>query len=174
MKNNIILTGMMGAGKTLIGNSLKDLLKEFEFIDTDEFIEQSQNMKISQIFKKFGEEYFRELETSAIKKICKKNNMIISLGGGSFEKAENRKILNERGYTIYLKTSAKVLFERIKNQSNRPLLKKGFSEDSIAKILKKREKNYEKALITVDTTDKTLYNIVAEIFQRIEEYDRNN
>lgn len=174
MKNNIILTGMMGAGKTLIGKNLKEHLKNVNFIDIDEYIENSQNLKISQIFEKFGESHFRQLETKAIKEVCKKNNLIISLGGGAFENSENREILNNSGYTIYLKASAQTLFDRIKNEKHRPLLKKGFNENSILEILNKREKNYEKALITIDTTNKTPYNIIEEILKRIAEYDRHN
>ena len=69
MKNNIILTGMMGAGKTLIGKNLKEHLKNVNFIDIDEYIENSQNLKISQIFEKFGESHFRQLETKALQKL---------------------------------------------------------------------------------------------------------
>ena len=174
MKNNIILVGMMGAGKTLIGKSLKDFLTDFNFIDIDEYIELSQNLKISQIFEQFGETYFRDLETETIKSLTNKDNTIISIGGGAFEKEKNRILLNKLGYTIYLKTSAKTLFNRIKDESHRPLLKQGFNEDSIATILNKREPNYKQALITIDTTNKTPYNIMEEILKRITEYDRHH
>ena len=89
MKNNIILVGMMGAGKTFIGKALKERYPEKNFIDVDDYIEHTQNMKISEIFENFGEEYFRNLETEAIKIISENINQIISIGGGAFEREEN-------------------------------------------------------------------------------------
>ena len=174
MKNNIILVGMMGAGKTLIGKTLKEYLQNYDLIDVDEFIEQSQNLTISQIFENFGETYFRNLEKNIIKQICKKENTIISMGGGAFEDIENRNLLKNSGYTVYLKASERILFDRIKNEKHRPLLKQGFDEKQIYEILEKRKLNYEKALITIDTTEKTPYNIMKEILKRITEYDRHD
>ena len=84
MKNNIILLGMMGAGKTLIGKKLKEILPELELVDVDEYIENKAKMKISDIFAKYSENFFRDLETEAIKELCDKENQIISLGGGAF------------------------------------------------------------------------------------------
>ena len=169
MKNNIILVGMMGAGKTFIGKALKEFQPTMEFIDLDEFIETKQEMKISEIFKTKGEAFFRDLETKYIKLLCEQENQIISLGGGAFEREENRKILNENGYTIYLKAPAEVLFERIKNETHRPLLQQGFGVEKVKEILSKREHNYEKALIVIDTPKKSSYNIISEVMKRIEE-----
>lgn len=170
MKNNIILVGMMGAGKTFIGKALKDSYPQMKLVDLDEFIENQQQIKISEIFKTKGEAFFRDLETNYIKTLCESENQIISLGGGAFEREENRKILNENGYTVYLKAPANELFERIKNETHRPLLQQGFGVEKVEEILSKREKNYEKALIVVDTSEKSSYNIISEIMKRIEEY----
>lgn len=170
MKNNIILVGMMGAGKTFIGKALKNSYLQMKLVDLDEFIENKQQIKISEIFKTKGEAFFRDLETNYIKTLCESENQIISLGGGAFEREENRKILNENGYTVYLKAPADVLFERIKNETHRPLLQQGFGVEKVEEILSKREKNYEKALIVVDTSEKSSYNIISEIMKRIEEY----
>lgn len=170
MKNNIILVGMMGAGKTFIGKALKQAKPEMQLIDLDEYIEKKQGQKVSEIFSQYGEKYFRDLETNAIKEILQKENQIISLGGGAFENEESRSILNKNGYTIYLKATADVIYDRIKNETHRPLLQQGFGAEKINKILKIREKNYEQALITVDTCKKSQYNIIEEIMKRIEEY----
>lgn len=169
-KNNIILVGMMGAGKTYIGKALKEKYPNMDFIDTDEFIENTQNMKISEIFEKFGEAYFRDLETKVISSLMQKENQIISLGGGVFEREENRTILNKNGYTIYLKADAQTLFNRIKDETHRPLLKQGFGVEKVSEILNKREHNYQKALIIIDTRQKSKYNIIEEAIKRVEEY----
>lgn len=170
MKNNIILVGMMGAGKTYIGKALKCTYPDMTLIDTDEYIENKQEQKISDIFKQFGEKYFRELETKAIKDILQNKNQIISLGGGAFENEGNRTILNQNGYTVYLKATAEIIYDRIKNETHRPLLQQGFGVEKIKQILSAREQNYGQALITVDTCKKSQYNIIEEIMKRIEEY----
>ena len=105
-QNNIILVGMMGAGKTTIGKELLNVLKDYTLIDMDSEIENREKMKISEIFEKYGEKHFRELETNLLKELSKNQNQIISTGGGVFEKEENRNILKETGTVFYLKASA--------------------------------------------------------------------
>jgi len=172
MKNNIILVGMMGAGKTFVGKRLKEVFTKMDLIDIDEYIEQSQNMKISEIFEKFGEVHFRNLETDVIKEISNNNNQIISLGGGAFEREENRKILNKNGFTVYLKAPAQVLFDRIKHETHRPLLQQGFGVERVEQILNIREDNYSKALIVIETQNKNSELIIREILKGIQDYDK--
>lgn len=160
---------MMGAGKTLIGKKLKEILPELELVDVDEYIENKAKMNISDIFAKYSENFFRDLETEAIKELCDKENQIISLGGGAFERKENRKMLNNNGKTIYLRATAQLLFDRIKSETHRPLLQRGFGVEKVQEILSKRAQNYEKASIIIDTDGKTPYNIIEEIQKRIAE-----
>ena len=168
MKDNIILIGMMGAGKTTVGEELAKVLTDFKLVDLDFEIEKSENMKISDIFANFGEQHFRNIETKFAESFCKNEKQIISTGGGIFENENNRKILLKNGMVFYLKASAEILYNRIKNQTHRPLLKQGFGIDNIKKILEKREENYAKAHIIVDTENKPLYNIVKEIISKKE------
>ncbi len=166
MKDNIILIGMMGAGKSTVGLELSKSLINYKLLDTDSEIEKRTNRKISEIFEKYGEEYFRQMETDFLKEICKNNNQIIATGGGIFEREENRNILKSCGTVYYLKASAETLFNRIKNQTHRPLLKNGFGAENIKNILAKRETNYSKAHIIIDTENKPLYNIVNAIIEK--------
>lgn len=163
MKNNIALTGMMGSGKTTVAKELGKVLADYTLVDIDEEIEKSSGRKISEIFLKFGEQYFRTLEADKIKKFTSGQNRIISLGGGAFEFEVNRKILLDNCFVIYLKASPQEIFNRIKNQTHRPLLAKNFSVERIEEILHNREKNYTKAHFTIDTDGKTPYDIVVEI-----------
>lgn len=163
MKNNIALIGMMGSGKTTVGVELKNVLPYLDYIDLDELIEKSTQKKISEIFLKYGEPHFRILENDKIKSVLKNNNQIISLGGGAFENEENRKLLLENAKVIYLKASPQAIYDRIKSETHRPLLRRDFSVEKIKQIMDKRKKNYEKAHFTIDTTDKSPYNIVKEI-----------
>ncbi len=163
MKNNIILTGMMGCGKSTVAKELQNCLCGYKLVDIDEEIEKTAHKKISEIFLKFGEKRFRLLEEEKIKLFCKNSNQIISLGGGAFENPDNRDLLLNSGKVIYLQASAQEIYERIKSETTRPLLKKNFSVERIQTILNAREINYKKAHIKIDTDGKTPYNIVKEI-----------
>lgn len=160
---NIILVGMMGSGKTTIGKELSKNFSEFDYIDIDEEIEKSTQKKISEIFLRHGESFFRMLESEKIEKICQKDNQIISTGGGAFENPQNREILLNCGKVIYLKATSQEIYNRIKTETHRPLLRKDFSVEKIESILNMREKNYNKAHIIIDTTQKTPVQIVKEI-----------
>ena len=164
-QNNIILVGMMGAGKTTIGKERLNVLKDYTLIDMDSEIENREKMKISEIFKKYGEKHFRELETNLLKELSKNQNQIISTGGGVFEKEENRNILKETGTVFYLKASAEKLFDRIKSQTHRPLLQQGFGIEKVKSILDNREANYSKADIIIDTENMLPQNIVKRIVE---------
>ena len=169
MKTNIVLIGMMGCGKTTVGGELAKVLVDYKYIDIDLEIEKSTQKKISEIFLKHGESFFRMLETEKISKFSKEEKQIISTGGGAFESEENRKNLKFNGTVIYLRTSPEEIYKRIKNETHRPLLRKDFSVEKIASIIKKREQNYKKADIIIDTDLKTPQNIVKEIIGEINE-----
>ncbi len=163
MSKNIILIGMMGSGKTTVSKELSKVLPDYKLVDIDNEIEKSTQKKISEIFLKHGEHFFRMLESDKIRKFSQNTNQIISAGGGAFEDEQNRKILFECGTVIYLKATAEEIYNRIKNETHRPLLKRNFSLEKIQNIMEKREKNYQKANHIIDTTGKTPYNIVKEI-----------
>ena len=163
MKANIILIGMMGCGKSTVGVELSKALAEYKYVDIDAEIEKSTQKKISEIFLKHGEPFFRMLESEKIRKFCKEKNYIISAGGGAFENEENRKLMLKCANVIYLKASPEEIYTRIKTETHRPLLKKNFSIEKIANIIEMRKKNYEKANFIIDTDGKTPYDIVKEI-----------
>ena len=133
--NNIILIGLMGAGKSTIGKTLATTLN-YRFIDVDEEIVKHENMSINDIFLQKSENYFREIETQVIKEICKNNKTVISLGGGGFEKEINREILLNNGKVFYLYTDVNTLYERIKSDSSRPLLKCKNPKEKLQELLK--------------------------------------
>lgn len=171
---NIVLVGMPGAGKSFIGCKLAKLLAHFDYIDTDETIEEQMDLTVSEIFEQHGESHFRELESQIIKSLSKNRNQIISIGGGAFENPENISSLKENGITFYLKASPYELFNRIQNQTHRPLLKNGFSQDSIKNLFKKREKSYMKADFVIDTDKKQAYTILDDILRKYENYVKCN
>ncbi len=169
---NIILVGMPGAGKSYIGGKLARLLAHFTYIDTDDEIEKSVGLTISEIFEKYSEKHFRKLENKIIKEFSQTRNHIISIGGGAFENPENIKLLNQNGITFYLKTPAKELFRRVENENHRPLLNENSPQKIIEKLLIKREKNYFKANFVIDTYQKQAYTILNDILKEYENYVR--
>lgn len=171
---NIVLVGMMGAGKTYIGKKLAKLVSHFAYVDIDEEIERQENLNISEIFEKYSEQYFRESEKEMIKTVSRNKNQIISTGGGSFENEENINNLKSTGVIFYLKSSPNELFKRLSKENEeietRPLLNKNFSIENIKKLLKKREKNYAKAHFIIDTEGKRAYTILDDILREYENY----
>ena len=131
---NVILTGFMGVGKTAIGKKLSEKLN-MQYVDTDIMIKQDTGITIPKIFKKFGEEYFRELETKAVKCVGMLDNFVISTGGGVVLREENMKELEKNGVVVCLLASVEVILKRTSKTKNRPLL--SGHEDA-----KKELKNY--------------------------------
>lgn len=149
---NIILVGMPASGKTTIGQLLSEKLTEYTLIDTDSLIEKTQGITISEIFSKFSEDYFRNLEHQTILMICNGDKKIISVGGGAFENPSNRAALLKFGKVFYLKTDLDILYCRIRDDKTRPLLQKENPKQVLEKLLLNREENFKKAHYTVDTS----------------------
>lgn len=160
MPNNIILVGMPASGKTTIGNLLSLELADYTLIDTDSVIEKTQGMKITEIFKKFSEDYFRKLEYETIQVVCSGNKKIISIGGGAFENPNNRATLLKFGKVFYLKSNLDILYYRISKDSTRPLLQNENPKQVLQNLLLKREENYKKAHYTIDTEEMSVEEIV--------------
>lgn len=158
----IVLIGMMGSGKTTIGKLLGEKLT-LRNIDIDVIIEQNEKRTVSEIFQNEGEKYFRNIERETIEKNFTNKDLIISLGGGAFEDQLTQELLLKNSTVIYLKTSPNVILERIKNNTNRPLLKNQMTVEKIQSIILQRQKNYALANITILTDNKNTDKIVEEI-----------
>ncbi|HBT50744.1 MAG TPA: hypothetical protein DEA49_01325 [Petrotoga sp.] len=154
----IFLVGMMGSGKTTLAKKISKVLS-IPHIDIDEEIEENENLKIKDIFKKHGEEYFRKLESSILEKLAEKaHSFVVSTGGGIILSAKNRAILKKEN-TIYLKVTPEKLKERV-SLENRPLLAN--NKENIIKIYKDRKELYEQ-FKTVDITNLNEWESVAKI-----------
>lgn len=162
---NIILTGFMGSGKTAVSRKLAELTG-FDVIDTDQLIESEQGRTISDIFSKEGEEFFRDLETQTLENIInnQKKKLIISVGGGLPIREKNRELMKKIGQVIWLKASPETVYERVKNDSTRPLLKTDDVLGTIRKLQKDRSSVYESAADKVISTDnKTIEEIAIDV-----------
>jgi len=172
IKKHVFLTGYMGSGKTTIGLLLSKHLS-LPFIDLDNEIEEDEKMPISEIFKKKGEDYFRNKESNMLKKIIKNNDAaVIALGGGSISNSNNLNAIKIDGLLIYLEASASTIVNRIKNEaSKRPLLTQFSTDDALLNFIEphinSRLKNYQKADIAIKTDEKNWGEIISEITEII-------
>lgn len=167
-KKNIVLIGMMGAGKSTIGHLLDEKLKDFQYLDIDKEIEKLAQKHISEIFAQDGESHFRKLENELIAKYSNYHNQVISTGGGIVENIENVDLLKKNGVIFYLKASVDELFERVKKTSHRPLLKHENPKQRLKELIDKREPFYKLADFEIDTEKKELMEIVEEILKDYE------
>lgn len=140
MKKNIVLTGIMGCGKTSIGIAISYKLK-MPVVDMDKIIERTSKMTINEIFEKHGEEYFRNLETETAKRLSNLNGYIISTGGGVVLRKENMDYLSKTGYVIYINRTPDDIVKSVKTE-NRPLLASG--ADKLCQIYEERHSLYTK------------------------------
>jgi shikimate kinase len=144
MKNNIVLCGFMGCGKTTVGKILAEKLG-YTFKDSDLEIEKEQGTTISEIFNKFGEAYFRSLETEMLKRLSDEKGLIIATGGGAVVNKNNADILKENNFVVYLKVTPETVLERLKNDTTRPLLMRDDKETAIKTLMAEREDAYNYA-----------------------------
>ena len=154
----------MGAGKTTIGKKLAKAL-EYEFIDTDEWIEKEQGRKISNIFAEDGEVVFRDMETDLLKRLQNsEEKFVLSVGGGMPVREENRALLRNLGIVIYLKTSKEEIIRRVSGDKNRPLLQGGDLEEKVTNLMNARAQIYvETAHMEVITDRKNPSEVVENI-----------
>lgn len=165
---NIVLTGFMGTGKTVVGRLLARRLKR-EFIDTDAEIERLTGKTIVQIFARDGVVRFRSEEELLVKKLAGRTGLVISTGGGMVLNPANIKRLKENGVLIALSASPGVIYNRVKNKKNRPLLMQDDMKQRIEEILQERENAYKAAEITINTDNASILEIVDEITRYLSE-----
>ena len=152
-KRNICIMGPMGSGKSVIGKDLS-IFFNLKFYDTDKEIEIKTRKSINSIFEEKGEAYFREIEEKICINLLKKNNCVISLGGGSIINKNIRKEIMQNSYSIYLKVKINNLINRVKSSKKRPLLNKDENKRKIFENLYiERRRFYEQADFIVDNNN---------------------
>jgi shikimate kinase len=161
--NNIFLVGPMGAGKSTVGRRLAKQ-KKLRFFDCDHEIEKRTGVSIAVIFEIEGEEGFRRREKQILEELTRHMGVVLATGGGVVLDPENRKILSERGFVIYLKANIEQLFQRTGRDKKRPLLDTDHPREKIGEILEERAGLYEEiADLIVDTDFHTVRSVVDDI-----------
>jgi len=166
MFKNIILTGFMGVGKTSIGTRLASDLG-YTFVDTDDLIEDDQKTTITEIFAQKGEPYFRDVEARVIRTVLENENQVVSTGGGAVIRDENREAFKEAGLVVCLTARPEVIYERIKHETHRPLLKVPDTMARIRDLLESRAEFYGQADLIIDTSEKSVDEAVLEIKEKV-------
>ena len=165
--NNIFIVGLMGSGKTSIGKLLAKRTGRL-FIDIDNEIIKESDMTITEIFNKFGENHFRDLEHKILSKAKSTENHVISTGGGIILKLENIKIMKNSGTIIFLDIDVETQLSRVRNKKNRPLLNSNNMVENLVNIKKDRDyiyKNISDYIISISGKNKS--EIVGEIQNHI-------
>ena len=164
-EKNIVLVGYMGSGKSTVSKILASKLS-YDRLDTDSLIEETYENAISDIFASQGEDAFRDMETRQLELLCDEEHdgLVLATGGGLVLRAVNRRLISKIGKVVYLKASSKAIYERIKDDDTRPLLKVEDPKTKIEQMQKERSCFYEMASdIVIDTDGKTPEAIADEI-----------
>ena len=170
MKNiqNIFLIGFMGAGKSSIAKELSKKL-QMNSVEMDQRIVQEQGMSINEIFEKYGEDHFRDIESQLILDLGNTEPVIVSCGGGVVIRQENSQYMKKSGKVVFLTAKPETIFERVRYSKERPILNGNMNVEFIADLMAKRLPLYEAAAdVMIHTDGKTVAQIAEEIIEAVE------
>ena len=158
---HIFLIGYMGVGKSTVAGVLSEKLG-LPCAEMDAMIVEQQGMPITEIFEKYGEDYFRDVESKLLMDLKEKDSMIISCGGGVVLRPENAGYMRESGKVVWLTAEPETVFERVKDSKERPLLNQNMNVDFIRGMMEQRQKKYEAAADLVIATDDKSADLITE------------
>ena len=164
---NIFLIGFMGCGKSTIARALSEKLGVIQ-VEMDELIVEEQGMPITEIFEKYGEEHFRDIETDLVHRLQEKDGCVVSCGGGAVLREENRDMMKQSGVIVLLTAKPETILERVKNSTKRPVLNGNMNVEYITELMERRRACYEDAAdITVTTDGKSVEEICQAIIGKL-------
>lgn len=162
---NLILTGFMGTGKTTIGRIVSERLS-MDFADTDQLAEKIAGMSIYEMFSRFGEPYFRRVEKEAVKKVCSLANCVVATGGGTLLDEENFRLLASTGPIVCLTASPTTILRNVeKCPQARPLLEGRYTVEYIDRLIRERERYYNKADFFVSIEDRDPQQVASRVIE---------
>lgn len=165
--HNIFLIGFMGVGKSTVSDYLSKILASPQ-VEMDQVIVNKEHMSINKIFEEYGEEYFRNCETNLLIELQKKNNQIVSCGGGVAMREINVREMKKNGRVVLLTASPETILERVKDSDERPLLRGRKNTEYISELMEIRRPKYHAAAdIIVDTDHKNVEEIAEEIVGKL-------
>jgi shikimate kinase len=159
---NLALIGFMGTGKTSVGRLVSDLLR-FDYLDTDELIQSRTGRTINDIFAKDGEPAFRELEQQVTAELSARKRTLIATGGGLPTRPANLASLKTHALVVCLWASPEKIWERVKNQTHRPLLHGPEPQKKIRDLLAAREQFYRQADVLINTDIRSVREVAQQV-----------
>jgi shikimate kinase len=161
--NNIVLCGFMGCGKSTVGKNLARKTGR-TFLDMDSYIEDKAKMTVSEIFEKYGEDGFRDMEHEACIELSQMSDLVIASGGGAFTFKRNSDVFKGKDTIVLLDVPLDIIKHRLKNDKTRPLLQRPDKDEAMMELYKKRLPLYKSAAdITVsgkNTPLKTAFAVI--------------
>ncbi|MBK0328310.1 shikimate kinase [Rhodobacteraceae bacterium F11138] len=148
LKKTVVMVGMMGAGKTAVGRALAGRLG-VPFLDSDAEIERAANRTVPEIFERDGEPFFRQKESQVISRLLDEQCGILSTGGGAFLSEANRRMISQRGVSVWLNADLRVLWSRVRHKDTRPLLRTADPWATLGEIYRARVPLYALADLSV-------------------------
>ena len=161
----VVLVGMMGVGKSAIGHALARRLR-VAHIDSDDEIVKAANMSISEIFDRDGEVFFRKREEEVLSRILDDSPKVVSTGGGAFVSSFNRQLISSKGFSVWLKADVTLLWNRLRLNETRPLLKKPNPLEFLTQLNQDREKFYGMADLCFRITEEYKITDSAELLHK--------
>lgn len=152
LPRTLVLVGLMGAGKTAIGRRLAARFG-LPFVDADQEIEEAAGCSVADIFERYGEPAFRDVERRVIARLLHEPVHVLATGGGAFMDERTRALIAERGISLWLRADLEVLLARTGRRSDRPLLRDGNPREILARLKTEREPIYARADVVVDSLD---------------------
>lgn len=169
----VAMAGFMGTGKSRIGWELSRRL-QLTFVDTDRVIERVGCMRITDIFELYGEEVFRDYETEIVKRCVRLDEVVVSTGGGTVVRPENRALLKARGPVVVLTASPETVYRRTR-RNRRPMLEVGDPLERIRALMASRQAAYDDvASFKVSTDGRDSGDVVEEIVERLQAWSREH
>lgn len=163
---SIYLIGFMGTGKSTVARKLIARTNA-RGVEMDELIEEQQKMAITDIFEKYGEQHFRDLETELLQTLRTEENLVVSCGGGSVLRDENAALMKEQGCIVWLMATPETVYDRVKDSTKRPILNGNMNVAYIRELMEKRRTRYEAvADIRIVTDGKDVDAICKEILSK--------
>ncbi|UCE18950.1 MAG: shikimate kinase [Gemmatimonadota bacterium] len=165
---NIVLVGFMGTGKTVVGRRLAERLNMI-FVDLDSLIEEKLKLSVNEIFERFGERFFREVERGIVSQISNRRGLVVATGGGVVLDSRNVATLKKLGCMIHLFARPDVILERTRDTHHRPLLETGDRKIRIEHLLNERRPFYTQAHCEIDTSDLDVEDVAGKIIRYLQE-----
>lgn len=150
LKKTVVMVGMMGAGKSAVGNALARALS-VAFRDSDDEIVKAASRSIPEIFERDGEAFFRARETEVLARLLRGAPCVLSTGGGAYLSEANRALIRESGVAVWLRADLDLLWQRVRHKTTRPLLRTANPRETLRQLYEARVPLYSLADIVVDS-----------------------